>query len=73
MLYPDASPPHIEAVSDGTQMTVIYRSHRPMAHIAFGLIRECLVHYGDARQVIWADGARADAATFIIATRGASL
>jgi hypothetical protein len=68
VLYPDASPPQIKAVSDGPRMTVSYQSHRPMAHIAFGLIRECLVSYGDPRQLRWGGDARADAATFIIST-----
>ena len=67
VLYPDARPPLIEAVSDGTQLTVTYQSHRPMAHIAYGLIRACLASYGDTRQLRWAEGAHADAASFIIA------
>ena len=73
VLYPDARPPQIEAVSDGAQLTVTYRSHRPMAHIAYGLIRECLTEHDDPRQLRWADDARADAATFIISPGGTAL
>jgi|JI10StandDraft_1071094.scaffolds.fasta_scaffold03405_22 hypothetical protein len=67
VLYPDARPPQIETVVDGARMSVSYRSHRPMAHIAYGLIRACLASYGDTRQLRWAEGAHADAASFIIA------
>jgi hypothetical protein len=67
ILYPDARPPHIGAIAEGDTMTVTYRSHRPMAHIAFGLIRQCLVSYGDPRQVHWLDTGRADEARFHIA------
>jgi len=66
VLYPDAQPPHIEAASDGAQMTVKYRSHRPMSHIAYGLIRQCLASYGDPRQLRWSADSRPDSATFII-------
>lgn len=70
VLYPDARPPEIGAVSDGATITVSYRSHRPMAHIAFGLIRQCLVSYGDTRAVRWLDAGRADEATFYISAEG---
>ncbi len=70
VLYPDARPPLIEAVRDGDTMTVSYRSHRPMAHIAFGLIRQCLVSYGDSRTVRWHGTGRADEATFTISAQG---
>ncbi|TFU05517.1 guanylate cyclase [Polymorphobacter arshaanensis] len=71
VLYPDAKPPQIDAVTDGNQLTVTYRSHRPMAHIAYGLIRACLDTYGDLRQLRWAADARDDAATFIISAEEA--
>jgi hypothetical protein len=67
VLYPDARPPEIGAIAEGDTMTVTYRSHRPMAHIAFGLIRQCLVYYGDPRQVRWLDAGRTDEARFHIA------
>ncbi len=70
VLYPDARPPLIEAVSEGTTMTVSYRSHRPMAHIAFGLIRQCLVSYGETRTVRWHNAGRAEEAQFIISAEG---
>lgn len=53
VLYPDAKPPLIEAEEDGEGLLVRYESHRPFAHIAFGLIRRCLLHYGDDRVVSW--------------------
>lgn len=67
VLYPDARPPEITAESDGDTMTVRYRSHRPMAHIAYGLIRQCLIDYGETRSVHWLGSGRADEATFVIA------
>ena len=67
VLYPDARPPLIAAERDGDTMVVRYRSHRPMAHIAFGLIRQCLVDYAEPREVRWQGVGRADEATFIIA------
>mgnify|MGYP000128365608 FL=1 len=66
VLYPDAKPPQLEAVNNGNELVVSYKSHRPMAHIAYGLIRACLDTYGDPRQLSWAPDARADAATFVI-------
>jgi hypothetical protein len=71
VLYPDARPPEITAERDGDTMTVRYRSHRPMAHIAYGLIRQCLVDYGEPRTVRWHGAGRSDEATFIIAGAGA--
>jgi hypothetical protein len=70
VLYPDARPPLIEAVSEGDTMTVSYRSHRPMAHIAFGLIRQCLIDYGETRTVRWHNAGRAEEAQFIISSEG---
>lgn len=67
ILYPDARPPMIEAVATGDTMTVRYRSHRPMAHIAFGLVRACLAAYGDKRELRWSPTAGATEAMFTIA------
>ena len=55
---------------DGTTMTVSYRSHRPMAHIAFGLIRQCLISYGETHTVRWHTAGRAEEAQFIISAEG---
>jgi hypothetical protein len=67
VLYPDARPPEITAENAGDTMIVRYRSHRPMAHIAYGLIRQCLIDYDEPRIVRWHGSGRADEATFIIA------
>lgn len=67
VLYPDAKPPLIETVDDGDALRVRYESHRPFAHIAFGLIRACLVHYGDPRGIQWERAGSAYSATFRIA------
>ena len=66
-LYPDARPPETGAIAEGDTITDTYRSHRPMAHIAFGLIRQCLISYDEPRTVRWLDAGRADEARFYIA------
>ena len=73
ILYPDARPPQIYAVGNGDNLLIRYRSHRPLAHIAFGLIRQCLISHGDPRQLHWGPNPRADDASFIIAPAGAEL
>ena len=50
-LYDDSEPPHIETSMDSGKMTVSYKSHRPFAEIAFGLIEGCCAHFGDALTV----------------------
>lgn len=67
ILYPDAQPPMIETVADGTALRVRYESHRPFAHIAFGLIRACLEHFGDPRTVSWERSGTPYAAWFRVA------
>ena len=69
VLYSDAQPPKITTRHDGDTMTVDYESHRPMAHIAYGLIRKCLRAYGDPRQVHWQVAATATTARFVISLR----
>ncbi len=56
VLYPDARPPRITTRHDGDAIIVHYESHRPLAHLAFGLIRQCLIAFGDARLPVWQDG-----------------
>ncbi|WP_241657544.1 heme NO-binding domain-containing protein [Aurantiacibacter suaedae] len=68
VLYPDATPPEVTATSEDGDCIVEYRSHRPLAHIAFGLIRGCLEHFGDNRKIEWISRSESgDAATFRIA------
>lgn len=45
-LYPDASPPRFEVATEGEDLVVSYRSHRPMAAVALGLIEGCVAHFG---------------------------
>jgi len=67
VLYPDARPPRIETeVRDGL-VHVHYESHRPLAHLAFGLIRQCLVDFGDPREVRWLPGGTMHNAAFVLA------
>ena len=65
-LYPDAQPPQVTTEKRGNDLVVKYSSHRPMAAIAFGLIEQCLIHYGDPRQVSWERDAPAYSASFAI-------
>lgn len=67
VLYPDARPPLVETTADGDALRVRYESHRPFAHIAFGLIRACLAHYGDPRIVTWERSGTPYAAWFRVA------
>lgn len=66
VLYPDARPPQIEAEKTGKTTVMSYRSHRPMAAIAYGLIQECMGHYGDQRLLTWEVSDNGKSATFII-------
>ena len=50
-LYPDSSPPTVEAVVDDGSMTVTYKSDRPFAFIALGLIEGCCEHFDEQLQV----------------------
>ena len=73
VLYPDARPPQIYAVGQGDNILVRYRSHRPLAHIAYGLIRQCLIAHDDPRELHWGANPQPDDASFIIAPAGAAL
>ncbi|WP_198046005.1 heme NO-binding domain-containing protein [Novosphingobium aquimarinum] len=53
VLYPDATPPEVIAGRQDGQFMIEYRSHRPLAHIAYGLMRGCLEHFGDPRAIEW--------------------
>lgn len=55
LLNPGAVPPRVETHSHGTDLVVEYRSHRPFAHIAYGLVRGCMRHFGDTRTIEWAE------------------
>ncbi len=67
VLYPDAKPPKVTATRDDDDLIIHYSSHRPMAHIAYGLVKGCMVHYGDTRQVEWVGDNDPASASFRIA------
>ena len=47
-LYPDAELPSIQCHLKGPdELTMIYRSSRPLAHFGEGLIMGCIEHFGD--------------------------
>ena len=47
-LYDDAKPPAFDCQRNGdAEMMLVYRSDRPFADLAEGLIRECLEYFGD--------------------------
>lgn len=64
MLYPGARPPSVTTSRDGDAIIVTYESHRPMAHIAYGLIAQSIEHYRDPRRLTWQSNAAGDRATF---------
>ena len=53
VLYPDAEPPQVSSWKDDDGFVVEYSSHRPFAHIAFGLVQGCMKHFGDPRSINW--------------------
>ena len=67
VLYPGAQPPIVNTTRDGDALVVNYESHRPMAHIAYGLIARSVEHYGDPRKLSWETNAKGDRATFRLA------
>lgn len=50
-LYPDADLPRFEIERSGDTMTMHYRSKRPFAQFARGLIEGCLLHFAVAAEV----------------------
>ena len=52
-LYPEAVPPKVASWKEGEGYVVEYQSHRPFAHIAYGLVQGCMKHFGDTRKVEW--------------------
>src|SRR4051812_29975749 len=52
-LYPEAELPSFECdTSQPGCMRLTYRSSRPFAALAEGLIRGCLVHFGEAADIL---------------------
>ena len=55
-LYPDAELPTFDTSrSDEDTMIMIYRSTRPFADLALGLIQGCIAHYGEPVDVAMED------------------
>jgi len=50
-LYPDAELPAFDWTDDEAGFSLTYRSSRPFADLAHGLIEGCLAHYGDGRNL----------------------
>ncbi|PEQ10506.1 hypothetical protein B2G71_22020 [Novosphingobium sp. PC22D] len=67
ILYRDAQPPSVTTEKDGDTLIVTYESHRPLGHIAYGLIRRSLEVYKDPRSLTWEVSPRADRAVFRLA------
>ncbi len=66
VLYPDSTPPQVEAKQDENGFTLHYRSHRPMAAIACGLVQGCMEYFGDERELSWDFAKDQKSATFTI-------
>ncbi|QJQ31144.1 guanylate cyclase [Sphingomonas lacunae] len=66
VLYPDARPPQVSLVKLSDQTIVTYSSYRPMAMIALGLVQQCMVHFGDPRQVTCEVTNKGRQATFVL-------
>jgi Haem-NO-binding len=63
-LYPDAEFPHFDVTRRSpTTLELVYRSSRPLADLADGLIHGCLQHFGEAiavrREDVGGDGREA--------------
>ena len=46
-LYPDAEFPAFDVERAAGQLTLVYRSRRPLADLAEGLIQGCVAHFGE--------------------------
>lgn len=75
-LYPDAELPSFECSRAGADvLTMIYRSQRPFADLAEGLIRGCIAHFAEDIDVLRenpADGGRGCGVRFALTKRGGS-
>ena len=66
IIYPDARPPTVTALEVDDALHVVYRSDRPFAHIAYGLVDQCIASYGEQSTVEWCEGNDDSHARFII-------
>ena len=66
IIYPGATPPSVTTQECAEGFEVIYRSHRAFAHIAFGLVQQCIIFYGESCEAIWCDSSDPHEARFLI-------
>ncbi|MFI0471873.1 heme NO-binding domain-containing protein [Halomonas sp. HMF6819] len=66
IIYPGANPPSVTTRECEEGFEVLYRSHRAFAHIAFGLVQQCIIFYGEACEVSWRDSSHPGEARFLI-------
>lgn len=60
-LYPDAELPSFSTIRDGSaELTLEYRSTRPLAHFCHGLIENCFAQYGERADIEMNDQSRDD-------------
>lgn len=59
-LYPDAELPRFETRREGETLRMTYRSTRPFADLAEGLIEGCAHHFGDRLQISRSDRKEGD-------------
>jgi Haem-NO-binding len=74
-LYPDAELPSFDCdTSQPGCLRLTYRSSRPFAALAEGLIRSCVAHYGEAVDIAVEDlsDGTGTAARFLLTKRGAA-
>jgi hypothetical protein len=74
-LYPDAELPAFDCdTSQPGRLLLTYRSSRPFAALAEGLIRGCVAHYGEAVDIAIEDlsDGTGTAARFVLTKRGAA-
>ena len=74
-MYPEAELPSFECdTSEPQRLRLTYRSTRPFAALAEGLIRGCVAHYGEVVDIEIEDlsGGAGTAARFVITRRDAA-
>jgi hypothetical protein len=74
-LYPDAELPSFECdTSQSGRLQITYRSSRPFAALAEGLIRGCIAHYGEEVDIAVEDlsAGTGTAARFLLTKRSAA-
>jgi len=68
-LYPDAELPKFEYSHTGNELTLNYRSPRPLAAVAHALVAACLKFFGDKEKLVSSTSSEDQkSATFVIQT-----